>query len=139
MDFEIPDEIRRKLGELDAFIEREIAPLEREHPQAAASLLEGLDETLTVMRMGLSEWLERTLSTTNPIENLNGSVRRITRNVKRRDDGRMVLRWIAAALTEASKGLRKLRGYKSLPKLVAALRTHDAAPGITIDEHEQAA
>jgi transposase-like protein len=113
--------------------------LEREHPQAAASLREGLSETLTVMRMGLSDWLERTLSTTNPIENLNGSLRRITRNVKRWDDGRMVLRWIAAALTEASKGFRRLRGYQDMPKLVAALRAHDLELGITIDDQEQAA
>jgi hypothetical protein len=63
--------------------------LEREHPQAAASLREGLAETLTVTRMGLPEWLERTLATTNPIENLNGSIRRITRNVKRWDDFRI--------------------------------------------------
>jgi transposase-like protein len=113
--------------------------LEREHPQAAASLREGLDETLTVMRMELPEWLERTLATTNPIENLNGSIRRITRNVKRWDDGTMVLRRVAASLTEAAKGFRKLRGYKGMPKLVAALRAHDAALGITLETEGQAA
>lgn len=113
--------------------------LEREHPQAAASLREGLDETLSVMRLDLPEWLERTLATTNPIENLNGSIRRITRNVKRWDDGRMVLRWVAASLTEAAKGFRKLRGYKGMPKLVAALRAHDAALGITLETEGQAA
>lgn len=51
----------------------------------------------------------------------------------------MVLRWLAAALTEASKGFRKLRGYKGMPKLLAALRTNDAALGITIDDQEKAA
>jgi transposase-like protein len=112
--------------------------LEREHPQAASSLLEGLDETLTVVRLGLSEWLERTMATTNPIENLNSSIRRITRNVKRWD-GTMVLRWVAASLGEAGKTFRKLRGYKGMPKLVAALRTHDATLGITIDDEEKAA
>jgi transposase-like protein len=113
--------------------------LEREHPQAAASLREGLAETLTVLNMELPEWLERTLATTNPIENLNGSIRRITRNVKRWDDGRMVLRWVAASLAEARKGFRKLRGYKGMPKLMAALRAHDAALGITLDAEERAA
>ena len=100
---------------------------------------EGLDETLTVVRMELPEWLERTLATTNPIENLNGSIRRITRNVKRWDDGTMVLRWVAASLTEAVKGFRKLRGYKGMPKLVAALRAHDAALGITLETEGRAA
>jgi transposase-like protein len=89
--------------------------------------------------MGLPEWLERTLATTNPIENLNGSIRRITRNVKRWDDGTMVLRWVATSLSEAAKGFRKLRGYKGMPKLVAALRTHDAALGITLEADEKAA
>jgi transposase-like protein len=113
--------------------------LEREHPQAAASLREGLEETLTVMRFGLPDWLERALSTTNTIENLNGSIRRVTRNVKRWDDGTMALRWVAASLTEAQKGFRKLRGHKGMPKLVAALRAHDAALGITIATEEKAA
>jgi len=113
--------------------------LEREHPQAAASLREGLDETLTVMRFGLPDWLERTLATTNTIENLNSSIRRVTRNVKRWNDGSMSLRWVAASLTEAKKGFRKLRGYKGMPKLVAALRAHDAALGITIATEEKAA
>ncbi len=51
----------------------------------------------------------------------------------------MVLRWVAASLGEAGKTFRKLRGYKSMPKLVAALRTHDATLGITIDDEEKAA
>lgn len=113
--------------------------LEREHPAAAASLREGLSETLTVMRLDLFEALERSLATTNPIENLNGSIRRITRNVKRWDDGRMVLRWTAAALTEAAKGFRRLRGHKGMPKLIAALRTHDAALGIMLETEGRAA
>src|SRR5260221_5130481 len=66
--------------------------LEREHPQAASSLLEGLDETLTVVRLGLSEWLEPTVATTNPVENLNRSIRRLPRTVERLD-GPMGLPW----------------------------------------------
>jgi len=113
--------------------------LDREHPAAAASLREGLDETLTVMRLDLPEALERTLATTNPIENLNGAIRRVTRNVKRWEDGRMVLRWIGAAVTEASKGFRRLRGHKGMLKLIGALRAHDAGLGITLETEERAA
>lgn len=100
--------------------------LERKHPGAAASMREGLEETLTVLRFGLPEALERTLSTTNPIENVNGTARRVSRNVKRWQDGSMVLRWMAAAVGEAQKGFRRLRGYKGMPKLLQALRAHDA-------------
>lgn len=100
--------------------------LERKHPSAAASLREGLDETLTVMRFDLPERLARTLSTTNPIEFLNGRIRKTTHNVATWKSGEMVLRWLAVALAEASKTFRKLRGHAGMPKLVAALRAHDA-------------
>jgi len=99
--------------------------LERKHPSAAASLREGLDETLTVLRFGLPHGLMRTLATTNPIEFLNSRIRKTTHNVTRWD-GTMVLRWVALAADEASKTFRKLRGYVAMPKLVAALRDHDA-------------
>lgn len=99
--------------------------LERKHPSAAASLREGLDETLTVMKLDLPKFLARTLSTTNPIEFINGRVRKTTHNVARWDGGEMVLRWLAVALGEAAKTFRKLRGYKGIPKLVTALRAHD--------------
>ena len=99
--------------------------LERKHPSAAASLREGLDETLTVLRFGLPHGLMRTLATTNPIEFLNGRIRKTTHNVTRWD-GTMVLRWVALALDEASKTFRKLRSHQGMPKLVAGLRAHDA-------------
>jgi putative transposase len=95
--------------------------LEEDHPGAAASLKEGLDETLTLKDLKLPEALERTLSTTNPIENLNGSIRRIQRRVKRWRDGAMVRRWAALGILEAQKGFRKLRGHKGMSILVAAL------------------
>ncbi len=103
------------------------------HPGAANSLLEGLDETLTVIEFGLPRMLERTLATTNMIENVNGSVRDVTRNVKRWRDGTMVLRWLAAALHEAQKGFRRVRGYKGLVRLVVALRDRDAELDDAID------
>ena len=99
--------------------------LERKHPSAAASLREGLDETLTVMQFRLQDSLARTLSTTNPIEFLNGRIRKTTHNVAKWQGGEMVLRWLAVSLIEASKTFRKLRGYAGMPKLVAALRAHD--------------
>jgi transposase-like protein len=99
--------------------------LERKHPSAAASLREGLEETLTVLSFGLIDSLERTLVTTNPIENLNSVLRRIQHNVKRWRDGTMVLRWVAIGLQEATKGFRRLKGHEGMPKLVAALRAHD--------------
>lgn len=99
--------------------------LERKHPGAAASLREGLEETLTVLYFGLSDALQRTLATTNPIENVNSTARRVSRNVKRWQDGSMALRWMAAAIGEAEKGFRRLRGYEAMPKLLKALRAHD--------------
>lgn len=104
------------------------------HPGAANSLLEGLDETLTVIEFGLPRMLERTLATTNMIENVNGSVRDVTRNVKRWRDGAMVLRWLAAALHEAQKGFRRVRGYKGLVRLVVALRDRDAELDDAVDQ-----
>ncbi len=74
--------------------------LPRAHPGAAASLREGLDETLTVTQLGIDRALYRTLMSTNPIENLNGLGAHYARNVKRWKDGHMLLRWIGSALHE---------------------------------------
>ena len=108
-----------------AQLERLARALEREHPGAAASLREGLEETLTLQRLGLTGALYRTLRSTNAIENLNGSVATYTRNVKRWRDGQMVLRWVGAALHEASAHFRRVRGYRELPILIAALAKLD--------------
>jgi putative transposase len=99
--------------------------LEKRHPSAAASLREGLDETLTVMRFELPTWLERTLSTTNTIEFVNSRIRKTTHNVTKWESGSMALRWVAVSLVEASKTFRRVRGHKGMPVLVAALRAHD--------------
>lgn len=105
--------------------------LESDHPGASASLREGLEETLTVKRMKLTKALERTLSTTNMIENVNGGVRDVTRRVKRWRGGSMILRWVAAAVIERSKTFRRLRGHKGMHALVAFLRANDAR----LDDH----
>jgi putative transposase len=100
--------------------------LEHQHPGAAASLREGLDETLTAMRLGLPEHLERVLSSTNLIENLFSLMREIGRRVKRWQSGTMVLRWTAAGVLEAVRGFRKIVGFRAMPTLVTALRARDA-------------
>jgi transposase-like protein len=102
-------------------LQRLAASLQSKHPGAAASLREGLDETLTVQALGISGALYRTLRTTNPIENLNGSIAHYTRNVKRWRDGQMTLRWVASALSDAKGRFRKLRGHRDLKQLMAAL------------------
>jgi len=102
--------------------------LEQKHPSAAASLREGLDETLTLQRLGIQGSLFATLRGTNPIENLNGGIRKFTRNVRRWRDGSMVLRWLSSAVLEAESHFRRIRGYKQMSKLVAALlKTHPSS------------
>jgi transposase-like protein len=95
--------------------------LQREHADAAASLLEGLEETFTVNALGLPPSLKRCLCTTNIIENPNGIVRRTSRRVTRYRDADMVLRWTAAGFLEAQKSFRKIQGVKDLWILKAAL------------------
>ncbi|MEK7863933.1 MAG: IS256 family transposase, partial [Chloroflexota bacterium] len=92
------------------------------HPGAAASLEEGLDETLTVMRLGLPRRLERQLSTTNAIENLIGSVRLLGNRVKRWRDGRMILGWTVTAVADAASRFRRVTGAREgMAKLLRAL------------------
>jgi transposase-like protein len=99
--------------------------LKNEYPGAAASLLEGLDDTLAVQAFKLPAALERTLATTNAIENLIGTAQRVSRNVKRWRGGTMMLRWVAAGVLEAETRFRKLRGCAGMPILVKALRARD--------------
>jgi transposase-like protein len=115
--------------------------LEAAHPGAAASLREGLTETLTVQRLGIEGALYRTLRTTNPIENLNGSIARYTRNVTRWKDASMALRWVASALHDAKGRFRKLRGVKAMNTLLAALDEHAAKSRVNdnYDEFKEAA
>jgi transposase-like protein len=102
-------------------LQRLATSLQSKHPGAAASLREGLEETLTVQSLGITDALYRTLRTTNPIENLNGSIAHYSRNVKRWRDGQMTLRWVASALSDAKGRFRKLRGYRDMKQLMAAL------------------
>jgi len=105
--------------------EAELTELARElgktHPGAAASLREGMAETLTVLRLGVPPTLARTLRSTNSIESMIGICREHSKNVKRWRDGTMALRWCAAGMTEAGKQFRRVNGHLHLPKLRAAL------------------
>jgi putative transposase len=100
--------------------------LEQAAPGVSASILEGLDEMLTVIRLGLPPALRRSLACTNIIENMMGTIRRVCRNVKRWRDASMALRWTAAAMQEATKGFRRLKAHKQLSVLRAALAAHQA-------------
>ncbi len=98
--------------------------LSRKHPGAAASLREGLEEMFTVTRLGITGALARTLTTSNPIESMISIARTTNRNVTHWRDGQMVLRWTAAGLLNAQRSFRRVRGYKQMPQLVAALHRH---------------
>jgi putative transposase len=95
--------------------------LQRSHPGAAASLREGLAETLTVLRLGVPPTLARTLRSTNSVESMISICRDHAANVKRWRDGQMVLRWIAAGMGEAATQFRRVNGYLHLPALRSAL------------------
>jgi len=110
------DDHDRALSELRALA----AELERSHPGAAASLREGIAETLTLTRLGIKGSLKRTLASTNPCESMIEIVRRTSRNVKRWQSGDMCLRWTAAGMLEAERQFRKIIGYRDLAKLALA-------------------
>jgi putative transposase len=95
--------------------------LEHTHPGAAGSLREGMDETLTVIKLGIRGKLRRTLESTNPCESMIDTVRTTQRNVKHWSSGEMGLRWTAAGMLEAEKQFRKVIGYTDLPRLAVAI------------------
>lgn len=95
--------------------------LERTHPGAAGSLREGMEETLTVIALGIRGKLRRTLESTNPCESMIDTVRTTQRNVKHWSSGEMGLRWTAAGMLEAEKQFRKVIGYTDLPRLAVAI------------------
>jgi transposase-like protein len=95
--------------------------LDRSYPGAAGSLREGMEETLTLTRLGVSGNLKRTLESTNPCESMLEIVRRTQHNVKRWSSGEMALRWTAAGMLEAERQFRKIIGYRDLATLVVAI------------------
>jgi putative transposase len=109
------------LLEAEAELEALARSLERAHPGAAASPREGLTETLTITRLGVPPTLARTLRSTNSIESMIEICRDHAANVKRWQDGQMVLRWVAAGMGEARKQFRRVNGHLHLSALRAAL------------------
>ena len=107
-------------------LERLASALEADHPGAAASVREGLEETLTLQRLGVEDTLYRKLRSTNSIENLNSGIATYTRNVKRWQGGSMVVRWVSAAILEAEKKFRRVQGYRDIAKLMKALERFEA-------------
>jgi putative transposase len=91
---------------------------------------------LTVNRLRLPLKLRRSLACTNSIENMMGTVRRVCRNVKRWRNAAMALRWTAAGMLEAIKGFRRLKAYKYLPVLRAALAAHQSKYAVQRVEHK---
>jgi putative transposase len=113
--------------------------LERSHPGAAASLREGLEETLTITRLGVRGALKRTLESTNPCESMIECVRRSSRNVKRWQSGDMALRWTAAGMLEAERQFRRIIGYRDLAKLAVAVEREVTLPQPTAVTSERPA
>ncbi len=102
------------------------AQLEREHPSAAASLREGLDDMFTVRRLGASDRLARSLSCTNAIESMISTVRLVSSGVKRWRDPAMVRRWVGTGMIEAQRSFRRIKGCKDMASLVDAVRSEVA-------------
>ena len=116
------------------------AELEGDHPDAAASLREGLDDMFTVRRLGAGGALAKTFSTTNCIESMISIARRTTGRVTRWKDGAMKKRWVAAGMLEAERSFRRVRGYKDMPKLVDAIHREITSKVVdTPEEYDQAA
>jgi transposase-like protein len=98
--------------------------LDRTWPDAAGSLREGMHDTLTLMRLGITGNLAATLCSTNPCESMIEIVRYTQRNVKRWQDGDMRKRWTAAGMLVAEQQFRRIIGYRDLAKLVIAVERH---------------
>jgi putative transposase len=127
------DEVRTRMRAAWSLTEPELAEqrlrllateLDRTWPDAAGSLREGLHDTLTLMRLGISGQLAKTLCSTNPCESMLEIVRYTQRNVKRWHDGDMRKRWTAAGMLVAEQQFRRIIGYRDLAKLVIAVERH---------------
>jgi putative transposase len=113
--------------------------LDHTHPGAASSLREGMEETLTVIRLRIKGKLKRTLESTNPCESMIDCVRTTQRNVKHWSSGEMGLRWTAAGMLEAEKQFRKVIGYTDLPRLAIAIEQRLHLPQPTTITNQEAA
>jgi len=111
-------------GDADAGIQKlktHAKHLKAQHPDAAASLLEGLEELFTINRLGVTGELARCLATTNVIESPNSVVRRVSARVTNYRDADMAMRWAAAGFLEAEKAFRRLRGHQHVAALIRVM------------------
>ncbi len=114
-------------------LERLASSLKADHPGAAASVREGIEETLTLQGLGIGGTLYRKLRSTNAIENLNSGIVTYSSNVKRWQGGLMVVRWVSAAIVEAQKKFRRVQGWRDIEKLVRALSLFEAEQEATAE------
>jgi putative transposase len=121
----------KKASDAERELEALASELQRCWPDAAASLREGMSETLTLMRLGIDGSLAKTLSSTNPIESMIEIVRTTQRNVKRWQPGDMRKRWTAAGMLVAEAQFRRIIGYSELANLVIAIERHH----LTLQSH----
>ncbi len=105
-------------------LRRLASELEQSHPGAAASLREGMEETLTVIKLGITGKLKQTIESTNPCESMIECIRRSARNVKNWSSGEMAMRWTAAGMLEAEKQFRRVKGHAELADLAVAVERH---------------
>ena len=124
------DKARKRLQALVSWLER------NGYDEAAGSLREGMEETLTVVKLALPELLRKSLATTNAIENLNGTIRRVSRNVKRWKSPSMIRRWTALGVVTAEKKFHRIKGYRHMGTSAPtcsniARRTHAVSSGVT--------
>jgi transposase-like protein len=113
--------------------------LEADHPDAAASLREGLDDMFTARRIGVSGALAKTLTNTNCIESMISITRRTTGRVTKWKDGSMKKRWVAAGMLEAERSFRRVRGYKDMAKMLDALHREVTSSSNTPAGYDQTA
>jgi transposase-like protein len=129
-------------SETPALAKRRLLDLARclaNHPGATASLREGLEETLTLLHLGVRGALARTLVSTNPIENLMDTLGRVSRNVKHWHHGRMALRWAVTGFLEAQRAFRRVKGHREIPALLLALETRVTSGKVAGTEMEEVA
>ena len=119
-----------------AALEQLARDLDKSHPGAAASLREGLADTLTVSRLGVPPTLARTLRSTNAIESMISICRTHASNVKRWRDGQMALRWCAAGMVEAGKQFRRVNGHLHLRSLRDTLNR--VTETVSANRHDEA-
>lgn len=105
-------------------LQRLAGELEHSHPGAAASLREGMEETLTVIKLGITGKLKQTIESTNPCESMIECIRRSARNVKNWSSGEMAMRWTAAGMLEAEKQFRRVKGHSEFADLAVAVERH---------------